>query len=34
MITDGLNPLTVVLFLGAVLAGATLMVLYLVAATA
>ncbi len=31
MITDGLNPLTVVLFLGAVLAGATLMVLYLVA---
>ncbi len=31
MITDGLNPLTVLLFLGAVLAGATLMVLYLIA---
>jgi hypothetical protein len=31
MITDGLNPLTVLLFLGAVLAAATLIVLYVVA---
>jgi hypothetical protein len=31
MITDGLNPLTVLLFLGAVLAGATLIVVYIVA---
>ena len=31
MITDGLNPFTVLLFVGAVLAGATLIVLYLVA---
>lgn len=31
MITDGLNPFTVLLFLGAVVAGATLIVLYIVA---
>jgi len=31
MITDGLNPITVVLFVGAVLAAATLIVLYIVA---
>jgi hypothetical protein len=31
MITDGLNPFTVLLFVGAVLAGATLIVLYVVA---
>jgi len=31
MITDGLNPFTVLLFAGAVLAGATLIVLYVVA---
>src|SRR5258705_3582380 len=31
MITDGLNPLTVLLFLGAVVAGAALIVLYVVA---
>ena len=31
MITDGLNPLTVLLFVGAVLAAATLIVLYIVA---
>ncbi len=31
MITDGLNPLTVLLFVGAVLAGAALVVLYAVA---
>ena len=31
MITDGLNPFTVLLFAGAVLAGATLTVLYVVA---
>jgi len=31
MITDGLNPLTVLLFAGAVLGGATLVVLFLVA---
>ena len=31
MITDGLNPFTVLLFLGAVLAAATLIVLYIVA---
>ncbi len=31
MITDGLNPLTVLLFVGAVLGGAALMVLFLVA---
>jgi hypothetical protein len=31
MITDGLNPFTVLLFVGAVLAGATLIVLYIVA---
>ncbi len=31
MITDGLNPFTVLLFMGAVLAGATLIVLYVVA---
>src|ERR1700704_1969298 len=30
MITDGLNPFTVLLFLGAVVAGATLIVLYIV----
>src|SRR6267142_2404674 len=30
MITDGLNPLTVLLFVGAVLAAATLIVLYIV----
>jgi hypothetical protein len=30
MITDGLNPMTVLLFLGAVVAGATLIVLYIV----
>jgi len=31
MITDGLNPFTVLLFAGAVLAGATLIILYVVA---
>ena len=31
MITDGLNPFTVLLFIGAVLAGAALIVLYLLA---
>jgi len=31
MITDGLNPFTVLLFMGAVLAGATLIILYVVA---
>ena len=31
MITDGLNPLTVLLFVGAVLAGAALIVVYVVA---
>jgi hypothetical protein len=31
MITDGLNPLTILLFLGAALAGATLIILYVVA---
>jgi hypothetical protein len=31
MITDGLNPFTVLLFMGAVLAGATLIVLYVIA---
>ncbi len=31
MITDGLNPITVLLFVGAVLAAATLIVLYIVA---
>ena len=31
MITDGLNPLTVLLFVGAALAGATLIVLYIFA---
>lgn len=31
MITDGLNPIMVLLFVGAVLAGATLIVLYVVA---
>ena len=31
MITDGLNPLTVLLFVGAVLAGATLIALYVFA---
>jgi len=31
MITDGLNPFTVLLFVGAVLAGATLIVLYIFA---
>lgn len=31
MITDGLNPLTVLLFVGAVLAGAALLVVYVVA---
>src|SRR5213594_334224 len=31
MITDGLNPLTVLLFVGTVLAAATLIVLYIVA---
>lgn len=31
MITDGLNPFTVLLFLGAVVAGTTLIVLYIVA---
>jgi len=31
MITDGLNPFTVLLFVGAVLAGATLIVLYAIA---
>ena len=31
MITDGLNPLTVLLFVWAVLAGAALLVLYVVA---
>jgi hypothetical protein len=31
MITDGLNPLTVLLFVGAVLAGTALLVLYVVA---
>jgi hypothetical protein len=31
MITDGLNPLTVLLFLGAALAAATLIVLYVIA---
>ena len=30
MITDGLNPMTVLLFLGAVVAGVTLIVLYIV----
>ncbi len=34
MITDGLNPFTVLLFIGAVLGGATLMVLYLIARVA
>jgi len=29
MITDGLNPITVLLFVGAVLAAATLIVLYI-----
>ena len=31
MITDGLNPLTALLFVGAVLAGAALVVLYVIA---
>src|SRR5690242_5334208 len=31
MITDGLNPLTALLFVGAVLAGAVLVVLYVIA---
>ncbi len=31
MITDGLNPLTVLLFVGAVLAGAALLLLYVIA---
>src|SRR5258708_15887464 len=31
MITDGLNPITVLLFVGAVLAGAALVVLYAIA---
>jgi hypothetical protein len=31
MITDGLNPLTILLFLGAALAGATLIIVYVVA---
>ncbi len=31
MITDGLNPLAVLLFVGAVLAGATLIIIYIVA---
>src|SRR6266702_3642548 len=34
MITDGLNPFTVLLFISAVLGGATLMVLYLIARVA
>lgn len=34
MITDGLNPLTVLLFAGAVLAGAALIVLYVIARVA